>query len=233
MCLIIVKEVGEPLTKEFYKVAKEGMEWNRDGVGFAIRRDSGEIEFRRGLYTSSDILATIERMGVTPLDTLVFHARACTKGSKSVDNCHPFPAFKFEDWYKHSNIGSNTLHGIGTKHAMIFHNGGFPISANTEADKNKSDTYLFSRDFVCQFDLLNSKAGERAISTYINKIVPYNRVCVLHPTKGLQYYGDFYKDNLFNLVLSQKRQNTPAQFVIRTVDGVPKERDPYCNTTCL
>jgi hypothetical protein len=216
MCLIIVKKQGDELSNEFSALARRAMVSNSDGVGFGIRRPNGRVIFRRGLYSPEQIINMIYKLGVSKDDDFIFHARACTRGEVSIDNCHPMPLIKFESWGDKENISSDEE--LSSNPGLLFHNGGFSIKGSSK-DIKRSDTYLLARDFVSQYNLLYSDDGRASMREYIG--TGYNKVATLDSKHGVQLYGTFTKDVTNNLIFSQSYYARESTYNVTLKNGKP------------
>jgi predicted glutamine amidotransferase len=135
MCLIIVKNKGVNLTEKLDNSIINSFNCNRDGFGYAFKRDKQEIVcFKKGFKNPEEIINSIKEQQLSKNDILVVHARMGTSGKKGEINCHPFIGYP-----SYSNLIQGTIDIYGSP--IIFHNG--VISEYYKMGDDKCDTNSF------------------------------------------------------------------------------------------
>lgn len=131
MCVIIDREPNVEI--DFEKI-KAACTVNPDGWGMLVE-DRGKVElFREFNEKGNDPEAIAKMLEDSKEQHVALHLRYKTRGSKDLDNCHPFDIFgdepPYNDDYKLFLTHNGTITGYGT------------------FNDDKSDTYFFGQEYV-------------------------------------------------------------------------------------
>lgn len=221
MCLIIQAPIGTSKNGNFFKkIVKEANSYNPDGGGFAIRRANGELMFSKGYFNFEDLWGDLTSLEPVLEDEVVIHLRIGNKGKITPELCHPF------------NISSedkelNELTGVNPENGLIFHNGTF--AGFKYADTvNVSDTYLFTKLYLGDKDILNflHKKPEKFVKL-TNSAINGSRLVIMsegHPTVLI---GNWYSEEGYNFsknIRDDEYYQTPSDTIPN-----PKKRTAVSN----
>ena len=183
MCLIITgtaKNIRSTLL-ETAGLIEDIYSSNSDGVGFMYATKKGLKVIKR-LPRSAAEVATMVRSMPTDDRNLAIHFRFTTHGDTNLDNCHPYdvvPGF------------------IAMMHNGILHTGNY-------ADKSRSDTYHFIKDFLAEPmhgapDLAFSNSFLKLVGSYIrdNRFVFMDgegRISHVNKDTGIEHNGLWFSN---------------------------------------
>lgn len=159
MCLAIFKPTGNDISIDNLK---RGWEANDDGAGFCYIDNAGEIvieKFMTWEEFEQAYVPAVEAYG--DCSPFLIHFRITSKGTTSIDNCHPFRV---------------------SDDMAIIHNG---TISNIDIDKldKRSDTRIFAEEYL-------PNIGEAILDNiYLFEVTEgflgYSKVCILHRTRGV------------------------------------------------
>jgi predicted glutamine amidotransferase len=122
MCVIIIKEAGQPLPPR--KTLQDAWRVNPDGAGYMYPLD-GEVVIRKGFMSFEQLYSSLRQtFAQYGLDTVpvVIHFRIATHGSVNRANTHPFPVcsdpvrLSARKTYAHIGLAHNgTIDGFGDR----------------------------------------------------------------------------------------------------------------------
>jgi hypothetical protein len=165
MCLAIVKPKGITISEEHLY---NGWLNNNDGAGFACITNEGDFFTHKSLTYEGFIDVyrnAVKEYGDT--SDFLIHFRIASKGSKTIDNCHPF---------------------IVDADRIIIHNG---TLYNIDIDKKdtRSDTKVFAEDWLAQ---LPAEWEDNPIIPLMLEdfITSSSKICMLHRTKGIRIFNE-------------------------------------------
>lgn len=150
MCLAIYKQKGVKIDEEFLKEAiLSGYISNRDGFGFAIKRENNpnhELEFFRTVplhgkekLTINQCIDKLLSKNIGENDEVMIHLRMGTSGKVIDENTHPFICDL-------TTKTDNLLEGK-INYPMIIHNGVFSRTAYKITNEDMCDTYHVAKQF--------------------------------------------------------------------------------------
>lgn len=159
MCLAIFKPTGNPISIDNLK---RGWEANDDGAGYCYLNENNDIVIERFMsweLFEQSYTKDVEQYGNE--SPFLIHFRITSKGSTSLDNCHPF---KVND------------------DMAIIHNG---TITNIDIDKldKRSDTRIFAEEYLPS---IGEAILDNALLFEITEgFIGYSKVCILHRERGV------------------------------------------------
>lgn len=190
MCLAIVAPKNTDKNSDFlFKAIIKGSMTNRDGMGFAFKRNSTKkVYLSKGYKEVSALIDAIKSKKLGEQDELIVHARIGNKGAINEEMCHPFVASE--------NVEEILLNDKYVDKPVFIHNGTF--NKVSKVNSNYSDTYYFARDVigkpaVMDFLIQDTKTFSEIMSDYLNN----SRVAILFPNtdRDLITLGTFIGDS--------------------------------------
>lgn len=173
MCLIINREQGQTITKEFIENV---FNRNRDGWGFMYNRPSdGKVVVKKGLKLD-DFFAEFNPVQEKNLHCII-HFRMKTHGAIDMDNCHPFEV---------------------TRGVYFMHNGVIDVTTPKKDVGKASDTAIFVRDILKPL-LVSVKDKSSAIrSQWFQHFMEaqadsHNSRFTIMDEEGAEFYGKWTK----------------------------------------
>ena len=184
MCVIAIKpqSIGLPPQERLLEMFTH----NTDGAGFMYCRD-GKVHIRKGFMKFRKLIAAIKHEKLTKEDTVVFHFRIGTSGSKSRKNTHPFPVSS-----KKSELEALSFE---TDLGMA-HNGVLSYDEDKKADF--SDTMTFIRDILSDKTIRDSLATNPAIFSLVEMAIGNSKFVFLDNDHDYALMGDWKKDEEAN-----------------------------------
>lgn len=161
MCLIIDKPAGKKLERG---VLERSLSRNPDGWGL-MYADAGSIIVHKGLLPTEFLRIAYS---IPKTAHVVYHHRLATHGSKTMDNCHPFPV---------------------TDDIYMMHNGILGITTTLEHDK--TDSYHFAR-YVLRPMLMNDPSlfGTARFADLIESLIDKDKIVLLRADGACQRIGE-------------------------------------------
>lgn len=161
MCLIIDKPAGKKLERD---VLEMSLFRNPDGWGL-MYADAGSIIVHKGLLPTEFLKVAYS---IPKAAHVVYHHRLATHGSKTMDNCHPFPV---------------------TDDIYMMHNGILGITTTLEHDK--TDSYHFAR-YVLRPMLMNDPSlfGTTRFANLIGSLIDKDKIVLLRADGACQRIGE-------------------------------------------
>jgi len=192
MCLICISPRGTKKDSDFFiDTLKTGMRTNKDGAGFAYKREhSKAVYFNKGFWTVDSLIHAIKQQKLRDEDELIVHFRWATHGKKTARNTHPFVLTTDDDGI--DDVGPST-----SIFPIMFHNGVLSEYGGSYGDDH-SDTYNFVREFMRFKDIYTMmRTNQIAFRDVFHNVVGGSRLAFLYPntTSSLVTYGTFVEDN--------------------------------------
>lgn len=175
MCLAIHKPSGVPFNEFLEDSIRNSYKSNRDGIGFALKRNH-QIIVKKGLYTPDTIIEMIKELNPKPEEEMLIHLRTGTSGKVTDTNCHPFVLTKSKErcWAK----------DIKTDDPVLIHNGMFSSQEYDVTDSEYSDTFHLTHQYFANLGIrglmmLNLPMFKRLTKDIIGT---FNKVAIMFPT---------------------------------------------------
>lgn len=224
MCLALLAPKGVLKNTEFlYNSIKTASYTNRDGMGFAFKRNSTKkVYISKGYKDVDEFIDSIKEKKLGLDDELIVHLRIGNKGSVNTDMCHPFVVSSEDD-----EILQNDKF---VTEPVFIHNG--TLFKYSEHNSKYSDTFFFSKKFMSHKPVQEFlKSDSKLFSEIFKDHVSTSRFVFLFPgeSNNAIKIGSFKEDNgYFFSNESYKNSN------IRNVGGVDTEinynsYNGYCN----
>jgi hypothetical protein len=204
MCLLIIKPSNVEYDHDFIVWSiNNGMSFNRDGVGGAVRKQlTNTLMMNKGFFNNNIqyFINWLKDCKIAPEDELMIHLRQGTAGSVNMYNSHPY--ILGEDSVPASaslaNISYLTVDSDSIDTGVFAHNGIFSYNSYVEDDHTLSDTYNWGMTHfgnLTSIEKLKKEGLDYLNSTSeLEKSLAYQKVCFMFPDRELIRKGNFISD---------------------------------------
>jgi hypothetical protein len=175
MCIIVVSSFNVPVPS--VETLHNCFDHNPDGAGYMFTRNK-VLTLKKGFMTWEAFLEAYQRDNITAKDSIVYHFRIGTAGSKSPGNCHPFPFSNNTELLK-----TTMIDGLP---AAIAHNGVFGVGDTKE---DLSDTQLFIARNLAHPDIIKNLEVPIFRNLINEALGTGNKVAIMLSTGQIWYYG--------------------------------------------
>lgn len=143
MCLIAISPKGtDPYSDFFINGLKNSAAINKDGYGYAFKKDNTKaVFFSKGFTSISSLIDELKSKKLNSDDELIVHLRMASAGKVAGYNSHPFEL----NYNSGADVSVNCI-GKTTIFPVMFHNGTLNTFVNTKEDT--SDSYNFANKFM-------------------------------------------------------------------------------------
>lgn len=190
MCLILIKPKGVEMSSKFYGFMSEAFSFNRDGCGFAIKKDGQDkLLMNKNNIDVVNFGIMIRETEPNINDELVIHLRKSTHGKINRVNCHPFAMDKPQ---------LTLVKGI-VDVPLVFHNG----IIHSHGTSQYSDTFTFVQTELIPKGIEKIKKNPPECLGYNNKFA------IMKPGRDnrVELIGDFYKHKITGFIFSTTSYN--------------------------
>lgn len=178
MCIILAKPKNAEFNfDKFSKWLKESAKCNKDGIGYALKRDGENfIYVYKGKNNVEDVLRHINEQNISAQDEFIAHCRIGTSGLIDDNNCHPFVISKKKD-------DIIVLDGK-TSNPVLFHNG--MLSKYVETGSDFCDTYHFVDKFL-RIQYIKTFLYKEPVlfEETFKEIIGYTKLALLFPSRDM------------------------------------------------
>jgi predicted glutamine amidotransferase len=201
MCLIILKEEGQPLVPN--TMINEVWIDNPHGAGIIFKRNGKpSYQMVKGLMDEEQLYDTISKLKLTENDFIAYHLRWATSGEIDQKTTHPFIV--------HEDVGvvdSLTAHN-SDKTLYVMHNG--VIYDLNDKKAKKSDTVRFVSEYLSQVHMDDIFHNE-AIIQMIEKFIDGSRLFLAHSKYGRITYGEWHMHNGYQISKAYEQATKSSQ----------------------
>ncbi len=208
MCLIIAKRKNVKFNRgRITDYVEQAAKYNRDGLGYAIRKgNENVVEIRRGYSSPTDMFKHIDRDKVKPIDELIIHLRMGTSGLRDITNNHPFALSH--------DMTKTQKECLLEEQGAFAHNGVLRVFEN---DTDYCDSYNFMKNFLMNtaatddlnkdlcykilYKIKEESTTQKALNDKLSGMQCFvGQKFAFLTKKGLLITGDWLEDNHGNLL---------------------------------
>jgi hypothetical protein len=188
MCLAIHKPSGVPFN-DFIKTAiHNAYNNNKDGIGFALKRQGYGIIVRKAVVEPEQCIKWITDLNPREDEEMLIHLRMGTSGEVIDKNCHPFVLTR--------NVQECVSSSITTKHAVLIHNQVFSSRIYRETHPEFSDTFhvanqIFADPYICGLMQTNPELFKLLMN---KELLGTNKVAIMMIHKPTIRLGEWNED---------------------------------------